>query len=155
MNSTTRSLTDKEARLVSRALAVMDSAIVRRDVSLLSPTMVRNYLRLRLQPLPYEVFMVLFVDSQNMLIEAREMFRGTLTQTAVYPREIVKTALELNAAGVVLAHNHPSGSDDASVPDRVLTAALRTALGSVDVSVLDHIIVAGSRSVSFAEKGWL
>ena len=126
-----------------------------RDVLMNSPASVRQYLSLRLFSLPHEVFMVLMLDSQNRLIEAREMFRGTVSQTAVYPREVVKAALLANAAGVILAHNHPSGVTDASAADRQLTDALRQALALVDVRVLDHVIVAGSQCLSFAERAWL
>ena len=101
------------------------------------------------------MFTVLFLDSRHHLIAARELFRGTLTQTAVYPREVVKQALLSNAAAVILSHNHPSGVVEASVADRSLTQSLQAALALIDVAVLDHIIVAGSQSLSFAERGWL
>ena len=99
--------------------------------------------------------MALFLDAQNRLLVAEELFRGTLTQTSVYPREVVKRALALNAAGVILAHNHPSGVAEPSRSDEMLTATLRQALALVDVRVLDHLIVAGAAMVSFAERGLL
>lgn len=120
-----------------------------------SPASVRDWLRLKLAGLGHEVFMAVFLDAQNRVIEAEELFRGTLTQTSVYPREIVKRALTHNAAGVILAHNHPSGVAEPSQADRWLTDQLKTALGLVDVKVLDHFIVAGGGGLSFAERGWL
>ena len=150
-----RCLSDYEIRTITRALRVMERSMTTRDVLMNSPASVRQYLSLRLFSLPHEVFMVLMLDSQNRLIEAREMFRGTVSQTAVYPREVVKAALLANAAGVILAHNHPSGVTDASAADRQLTDALRQALALVDVRVLDHVIVAGSQCLSFAERGWV
>ena len=97
----------------------------------------------------------MLLDARNRLIEARELFRGTLSQTVVYPREVVKAALLANAAAVIFAHNHPSGMPDPSQADRMLTDALRGALATIDVRVLDHIIVAGSKTTSFAERGLL
>lgn len=120
-----------------------------------SPAAVRDFLRLRLQGLAHEVFMAVYLDAQNRVLAAEELFRGTLTQTSVYPREVVKRALAHNAGGIILAHNHPSGVAEPSQADRWLTDQLRHALALVDVKVLDHFIVAGGRSVSFAEWGWL
>jgi DNA repair protein RadC len=128
---------------------------VRRDTALNSPGAVRDYLRLTLARREHEVFMALFLDAQNRLLVAEELFRGTLTQTSVYPREVVKRALALNAAAVIFAHNHPSGVAEPSRSDELLTATLRQALTLVDVRVLDHLIVAGSATVSFAERGLL
>ena len=118
-----------------------------------SPTAVRDYLRLKLQALPHEVFVALFLDAQNRVIEIEELFRGTLTQTSVYPREVVKRALHHNAGAVIFAHNHPSGVAEPSHSDETLTQALKQALALVDVRVLDHFIVAGSGVLSFAERG--
>ena len=150
-----REFTAAEYRVVTRAMGILENVLREPGVCMTNPTQVREYLRLRLGALPYEVFMVLFLDSRHGLIEAREMFRGTLTQTAVYPREIVKAALLLDSAAVIISHNHPSGLAEASSADRMLTEALKTALGCVDVPVLDHIIVAGVKTLSFAEQGWL
>ncbi len=125
-----------------------------RDV-LTSPEAVRDYLRLTLASLPYEAFVALFVDSQNRLLAARELFRGTLAQTSVYPREVVKAALAENAAGVIFAHNHPSGLAEPSRADELLTSSLKQALALVDIRTLDHFVVAGQRVVSFAERGLL
>ena len=120
-----------------------------------SPAAVRDYLRLKMQALPHEVFMALFLDAQNRVITIEELFRGTLTQTSVYPREVVKRALHHNAGAVILAHNHPSGVAEPSHADETLTQALRQALALVDIRVLDHFIVAGSAVLSFAERGLL
>lgn len=121
-----------------------------------SPAAVRDYLRLHLAGLKHEVFFALWLDAQNRLIVAEELFRGSLTQTSVYPREVVKKALHNNAAAVVLAHNHPSGVPEPSSADELLTRELKAALGLVDVRVLDHFIVAGSAPpLSLAERGWL
>jgi DNA repair protein RadC len=129
---------------------------VRRNEVLNSPHKVRDYLRLALGHTPHEVFVALFLDAQNRLIADRELFRGTLTQTSVYPREVVKAALAHNAAAVIFAHNHPSGTAEPSRADELLTRTLRDALALVDIRVLDHIIVAGpGATVSFAERGLL
>lgn len=128
---------------------------LRRGASLSSPQTVRDYLRVRLGTLEYEVFAVVFVDALNRVIAYRELFRGTVTQTSVYPREVVKEALALNATAMILAHNHPSGSAEPSRADELLTRTLKTALALVDVRVLDHMVVAGDDIVSFAERGLL
>lgn len=120
-----------------------------------TPQAVREYLQLQLGSRQHEIFAVLFLNSQNRLIALEEMFRGTLTQTSVYPREVVIRALALNAASVVLAHNHPSGAAQPSRADEMLTQTLKTALALVDVRVLDHFVVTASRSVSMAELGLL
>ena len=123
--------------------------------ALTSPQAVRDYLRLTLRARPYEVFVGIFLDSQNRLLATEEMFRGTLAQTSVYPREVVKAALALNAAAVIFAHNHPSGVAEPSRADELLTQALKQALALVDIRTLDHFVVAGSHLVSFAERGLL
>lgn len=120
-----------------------------------SPQQVRDYLVLRLGALPREVFLVMFLDAQNRLLATEEMFSGTLTQTSVYPREVVKRSLYHNAASVIFSHNHPSGEAQQSAADEMLTAKLKQALALVDVSVLDHFIVAGNQTLSFAERGLL
>jgi DNA repair protein RadC len=125
-----------------------------RDV-LCSPEQVARYLALSLQHSPQEVFAVLYLDSRNRLLAAEELFRGTLAQTVVYPREVARRALERNAAAVILAHNHPSGLAEPSQADRTLTDALKRALQCLDIPVLDHLIVAGGRRYSFAENGLL
>jgi DNA repair protein RadC len=121
--------------------------------ALTSPGAVRDYLRLALAGREHEVFVCIFLDSQHRVIEFQEMFRGTLTQASVYPREVVKAALASNAAAVIFSHNHPSGVAQPSQADEILTRNLKEALSLVDVRVLDHFIVAGTASVSFAERG--
>jgi DNA repair protein RadC len=118
-----------------------------------SPQQVKDYLRLAIGRLDHEVFALLFLDAQHRLIRRDDLFRGTLSQTSVYPREVVKRALELNAAAVVLAHNHPSGHAEPSRADEALTQTLRSALALVDVRVLDHLVVGRDAVVSFAERG--
>ncbi len=121
-----------------------------------SPARVRDWLRLHLAARPQEVFMALWLDAQNRLLKAEELFVGTLTQTAVYPREVVKAALNQNAAAVILAHNHPSGLAEPSAADELLTSNLKDALSMIDVQLLDHFIVAGNAPpLSFAERGLL
>jgi DNA repair protein RadC len=142
---------DAARELVKRGL---EEGLRQRD-TLSSPQAVRDYFRTAVSPLGYEVFVVLFLDSQNRLIAARECFRGTLTQTSVYPREIVKISLEYNAAGVIFAHNHPSGVAEPSQADTWLTQTLRQALALVDIKVIDHFIIAGRDSLSMAERGLL
>jgi DNA repair protein RadC len=119
------------------------------------PEQVKSYLQLQLGGRNFEVFAVMFLDSQHRLLKLEEMFRGTLTQTSVYPREVVKRALDLHAGAVVLAHNHPSGAAEPSRADEFLTQTLKTALALIDVRVLDHLIVGHGEVVSFAERGLL
>jgi DNA repair protein RadC len=123
--------------------------------SLCSPDTVKTYLRNKFGCQPHESFVVLFLDVKNRLIDSQEMFTGTLTHTSVYPREVVKAALRRNAAGVMLAHNHPSGVCEPSDADLRLTNALVQALALIDVRVLDHFVVAGTHVHSFAENGQL
>lgn len=118
-----------------------------------SPQVLRDWLRLHCAGLQHEVFLVIYLDAHHRLIEAEELFRGTLTQTSVYPREVVKGALTRNAAALALAHNHPSGEADPSRADELLTQTLKSALSLVDVRIIDHFIVAGDKVVSFAELG--
>jgi len=120
-----------------------------------SPQAVRDYLQLQLGSRPHEIFAVLFLDSQHRLIALEELFRGTLTQTSVYPREVVVRALAHQAGSVVLAHNHPSGAARPSRADEALTQTLKAALALVDVRVLDHFVVTSSQAVSMAELGLL
>ena len=139
--------------VLEMARRALGESLRERD-ALASPGAVHDWLRLHLAQLPHEVFMVLLLDAQNRLIRAEELFRGTLTQTSVYPREVVKLALQHNAAGMILAHNHPSGATEPSHADELLTRSLKQALSLVDVKVLDHFIVAGHHQpLSFAERG--
>jgi DNA repair protein RadC len=123
--------------------------------ALTSPGAVRDYLRLALSRREEEVFVCIWLDAQHKVIEIKEAFTGTLTQTSVYPREIVKAALARNAAAVIFAHNHPSGVAQPSQADELLTRNLKEALALVEVKVLDHFIVAGNQAISFAERGLL
>lgn len=126
---------------------------VRRGATMSSPEAVKDHLRLELGVLEHEVFCVLFLDAQHRIIALKQLFRGTVSQTSVYPREVVKEALSVNAAAVILAHNHPSGSVEPSRADEFLTQTLKTALALVDVRVLDHLVVAGADVCSLAERG--
>ncbi len=138
--------------IVTQALELLACEVTATD-TLTAPDVVKDYLRLLLAERPHEVFAVVFLDAQNRVIDTQEMFRGTLTQTSVYPREVVKEALSQNAAAVILCHNHPSGNPEPSRADDALTQTLKAALALVDVRVLDHLIVTKSAAVSFAERG--
>lgn len=143
-----------DADVVAAAKAILHRKIGRRDV-IRSPETAKDYLAVQMGGYEREVFTVIFLDAQNRVIECREMFQGTLTQTSVYPREVVKLALALNAASLILAHNHPSGVCEPSRADEALTQTLKAALSLVDVRVLDHMVVAGGSVLSFAERGLL
>lgn len=133
--------------------AALRSLRVQRGVTFSSPSVSRDWLRLRLGSLEHEVFGVVFLDSQHRLIEFFEASRGTLTQTSVYPREILKRAIQVNAATVILTHNHPSGSPEPSMADRAITDSIKSALAFIDVRILDHVVVGADRCYSFAENG--
>jgi DNA repair protein RadC len=140
--------------IVVQALQLLECE-VREANALASPDAARDFVRLQLGDRPHEVFAVLFLDVQNRVIEFKELFRGTLTQTSVYPREVVIEALACQAAAVILAHNHPSGTTTPSRADEALTSTLKQALALVDVRVLDHFVVTRSAVLSFAERGLL
>ena len=140
--------------VIEMARRALSEQLEQRDI-FNSPGAVRHYLQLKLRPLRYEVFAAIFLDTQNRLLATEELFRGTLAQTSVFPREIVKRALFHNAAAVLFAHNHPSGIAEASQADQHLTQVLKQALGLIDVRVLDHFIVAADQVFSFAEHGML
>jgi DNA repair protein RadC len=137
--------------LTRRALA----AEMKSGLNLSSPTAVRDFLRLSIQNRQVEVFVGLFLDAQNRVLAVEELFSGTLTQTSVFPREVVRRALHHNAAGVIFAHNHPSGVAEPSHADETLTQALKEALALIDVRVLDHFVVGKGATLSFAERGLL
>ena len=120
-----------------------------------SPEKARDWLKLHCAGLEHEVFILLFLDVRNRLIAVEDMFRGTLAQTAVYPRELLKSVLRHNASSVIVAHNHPSGAPEPSQTDRMLTKQMTSALLLVDVKVIDHFIVAGEQVLSFAQQGLL
>lgn len=145
---------DRDDRVIAAALRILERRLRRPGAAFRSPGDVRNYLRLSLAGLEREVFVALWLDAQHRLIARDDLFAGTLTQTSVYPREVVKMALQRNAGAVILAHNHPSGEPEASMADRILTESLKRALALVDVNVLDHFIV-GETLLSFAERGLL
>lgn len=143
----------RDDQIIAQAMLILEQRMRYNAIHLSSPTAVKQHLVLRMADLGHEEFHVLFLDAQNRLIAAEAMFRGTLTQTSVFPREVVKAALRHNAAGVIFAHNHPSGSVEPSAADRMLTSTLQDALRIVDVRVHDHIIIGGTSSLSFAERG--
>lgn len=146
-------LSARECRAIYRACDLLKRVLVERPISMGKPDAVRDYLRLGMAPEKREIFVCLWLDAQNRLIEAETLFVGTLTQTSVYPREVVKAAMYQNAAAVVLAHNHPSGIRQPSAADIHLTCELKKALALVDVSVLDHFIVGGAGNpLSMAES---
>jgi DNA repair protein RadC len=144
---------DQEDATIKQALDILESRLKNTMHSFQVPSTTKDYLKLKFAGLEHEVLTVLYMNNQIELIEAVEMFRGTLTQTSVYPREVVKEALKLNAAAVIFAHNHPSGNATPSRADEHLTQTLKAALALVDVRVIDHIVVAGSSTVSMAEMG--
>jgi len=138
---------------INAALEILRKQMRQHGAAMSSPAAVRDYLRLNLAPLEYEAFWCVWLDAQNRVISAHESFRGTLTQTSVYPREILKQGLTFNAAAVIFAHNHPSGIAEPSRADELLTQTLKQALALVDIKVLDHFIIALDSSLSFAERG--
>ena len=142
------------AEVLQAALRVLAGQL-RGSAMLDSPQAVRDFLRIKLGTLEHEVFAVIHLDSQHRVIEYVEMFRGTVSQTSVYPREIVKEALVRNSAAMILVHNHPSGVVEPSRADEALTQSVKAALALVDVRVIDHLIVAGPAVLSFAERGLL
>lgn len=141
-----------ENAIIVNALEILADRVARGPL-LDQPSTVRDYLRLRFAGLPHETFAVLFMDTQHRLIETVDMFRGTISQTHAYPREIAKEALQRNAAAVILCHNHPSGSPEPSRSDELLTQNIKSALLLLDIRVIDHIVVANGGTVSFAERG--
>lgn len=148
-----KNLLASEQRTVNKAMEILGTYLHKNLQLFSTPDEVRQYLCLHLGLLPYEVFAVLFLDAQHRLIAFEPMFRGTLTQTSVYPREVVIQALAHGAASVVLAHNHPSGSMRPSRADEAVTQTLKAALMLVDVRVLDHFVVSGNQASSMAEMG--
>lgn len=154
---------DREPYLVHPKLAAAKELYVRAiqedmnvaDIIFSSPNAVTSYLSGRLGIYEHEVFLCLWMDARNRLIVSEELFRGTLTQTSVYPREVVKRALFHNAAAVIFAHNHPSGETEPSRADEMLTTTLKTTLALVDVRVLDHFVVAGNKALSLSARGLL
>lgn len=147
----TKNMTENE--IIESALAILEQR-AKYGPLLDSPVAVKDYLRLALGGLEHEEFACVWLDAQHKVIKIERVFRGTLTQTSVYPREIVKLALQHNAAAVIFAHNHPSGNSNQSAADESLTRTLKDALALIDVRTLDHfIITAHGQPVSFAERG--
>ena len=144
-----------EDAILTEALRILGARLGKRGATFDSPQAVKDYCMLELGGLEHEVFGCLFLDSQHRLIEFRRMFTGTLSQTSVYPREVVKAALACNAGAVILTHNHPSGSTEPSRADEYLTSTLKAALALVDVRIIDHMIVGATGCTSFAERGLL
>ncbi|WP_444919325.1 DNA repair protein RadC (plasmid) [Microbulbifer sp. CnH-101-G] len=144
-----------ESLVINTAKAILFSKLRKPGSALTSPRAVVDYLLLNLASLEREVFSVIYLDTQHRVIAYREEFQGTINAANVYPREIVKRALELNAAALIIAHNHPSGLPDPSQADIWLTERLSQALALVEIPVLDHIIIGGETNLSFAEKGLL
>jgi DNA repair protein RadC len=145
---------EDEDEIVSRALLILGRRLMGNSDVFDNPATVRNYLTVRYARLPHEEFGVVWLDARNRVVHADTLFRGTLTQTSVYPREVVKEGLRHNAAHCIFYHNHPSGEGAPSRSDEAMTRALKDALAMVDIRVLDHLIVAGAgKPVSFAELG--
>ncbi|MBF7052314.1 DNA repair protein RadC [Halomonas sp. KAO] len=141
-------------RVIDAARQVVERSVAK-GMKLNTPNRVREFLWLKLAGYDHEVFGAIFLDTQHRVIEFSELFHGTLDSASVYPREVVKAALHHNAGAVIFTHNHPSGEPDPSDADRRITQRLQEALGLIEVRVLDHIVVGGSDSVSFAERGYL
>lgn len=139
--------------VIARALEILKNRIYFDACFFSSPKASRDFLTLKLAELEHELFVALWLTAQNELITYDELFRGTLTQTSIYPREVLKAALKHNAGAVIFAHNHPSGHPEPSHADKILTTELKNALALIDVRVLDHIVVGGAETISFAERG--
>jgi DNA repair protein RadC len=144
-----------DAALIAAAMECLAARFRDKGAALSSPSSVRDYLRLLMTPLAHEIFVGIFLDAQNRVLAVEELFRGTLRQTSVYPREVVKKALQHNAAAIIFAHNHPSGFAEPSATDKALTGTLKQALALVEVEVHDHFVVAAGAATSFAERGLL
>lgn len=144
---------EAEQQAIATAMLILETRLASRAIALCSPCVVKDLLRLRLAPLEFEVFGVLWLTAQSSLIAMEELFRGTVTQTSVYPREVVRRGLQLNAVAVIAYHNHPSGVAEPSRSDEYLTHTLKSALALVDIRLLDHVVVSSAGSVSMAERG--
>ncbi|EOV1642451.1 TPA: JAB domain-containing protein [Yersinia enterocolitica] len=141
--------------VIQMALTLLEKQMKQKPISFNSSVETLQYLRLQLEQLEREVFMVLYLDNQHRLITSEISSQGTINATSVYPREIVKTALSHNAAAVIFAHNHPSGLAEPSHADRTITNTLINALSLMDIKVLDHVVIGHGESISFAERGWI
>ena len=148
-------ITKDERYTINTALGILERELYVPDVYVTDPSTSKSYFRLRLSEREHEVFAAMFLNNRHALIEYVELFRGTIDGASVYTREVVKEALSRNAAAVIFGHNHPSGISEPSQADRGITERLKTALETLDIRVLDHIIVGGTEVVSFAERGLL
>jgi DNA repair protein RadC len=148
-------MNQKERETINSALSILDKHLRVIELTASNASVVKNYLRLKLELVEHEVFAVLFLDNAHQLIDYTEMFTGTINEAAVYPREVAKRALIVNAAAVILAHNHPSGLVEPSQSDIAITSRLKEALSLFEISILDHIIVGKGKTSSFAERGLL
>lgn len=144
-------MTEKE--IISNAVQILESRLQKPSHFITATEDAKTYLKLLLSELEYESFRVLFLDNQHGVLETKEMFKGTINHSAVYPREVVKAALNFNAAAVILTHNHPSGHCEPSNADIAITERLKQAMGLIDIRVLDHIVVGGNNCYSFTENG--
>ena len=144
-----------EKQIIDLAIEILEANLRKAGQALNAPDVVKHFLRLNIELLEHEVFMVVFLDTRHRLIEYRQMFRGTIDGASVHPREVVKAALEVNASAVIFAHNHPSGVSSPSQADRRITDRLREALALVEIRVLDHIVIGHGELTSFAELGWI
>lgn len=145
----------QDNEVIHRALQILESRMHKPIMKVNVPQDALDYLRMKLVPLEHEVFAVMFLDNRHQLIEYEEMFRGTIDGASVYPREVVKRALQLNAAALIISHNHPSGNPEPSMSDEVITIRLKDACKLVEIRLLDHIIVGGMETVSLAARGVL
>lgn len=148
-------MTKNENQIIELAIQILESNLRQKGEAYTNPERTKNLLRLKLELLEHEVFVVVFLDTRHYLIEIRELFHGTIDVASVYPREVVKAALNVNAAAVIFAHNHPSGTSTPSEADRRLTKRLREALALVDIRTLDHIVIGHGEQTSFSELGWI
>lgn len=146
---------DQDDAIVAKALRILERRLKKPGLSVDSPKTIKDFASLKLAELEREVFAVFWLNAQNQLMEYQELFVGSLTQTSVYPREVVKAGLKVNAAAAIFAHNHPSGTCEPSRADELLTTDLKRALEIVEIKVLDHIVVGDINTTSFAEKGLL
>lgn len=137
------------------ALKILEKRVRKADTYITDPNSIRTLLQLRLMPQDHEVFTVVFLDARHGVIATEDLFHGSLTGAAVYVGQVVRRALLLNCAAVVVAHNHPSGIPEPSAADRELTERLRQAMALVEIRLLDHVVIGGEKQVSFAERGWL
>ena len=140
--------------IINQARELLTARLYRNE-SLGSPKETESYLALQLGDREQEVFAVIFLDNRNQVLKYKEMFFGSIASTSIYPREIARLALRLNAAAVICSHNHPSGHPEPSAADRKITERIKNSMELIDVRVLDHVVVGGGRTVSFAERGWL